>query len=230
MQTADLTAGIDKGPPWKDLGPKIDRLRRLLESNELAEAHAVRGMAYGTIGRALSAQGAPARGRSDLEKALEIHTRHLPEEAARSRIYIAAALRAEGGDTDFSLLERALDTLDEADRNLENLTWPTSPPYARETRMYLLYERARCLSAMGRHDDAIDNATRGLELSSGRPWPTLGLLRTRAVSSQAIGRDMLMRRDLRALESHVREAPRQLREVAQQMLADGQNGAETTFY
>lgn len=162
----------------------IDRLSR--DVNELertAPGSFVLGYALGTLGRAHMHQGELDQALPLLQKALEHHQARQEREAARSRVYLAMALRLSG------LPSKGLAELQVASRELETVTRAYSQEYEQACRMYLEYERARTLLALEDYPGAEKAATVAAHWSHWTNWPLLGILRTRAWARRMLGRD-----------------------------------------
>lgn len=154
----------------------------VLRAREAAPDGEVLGHALGTRGRALLHAGRLDEAEAALREALAFFQRVSPREAPRSTTYLATCLRMRGrGDEGLALLDAADDPLR---RDLD------VSDYARTTREYLKLERGRCLQALGRHDEALDDfayVERGAE--GDVCDPRLRALRGMARSLRALGRD-----------------------------------------
>ncbi|NOY92984.1 MAG: hypothetical protein GXP55_17510 [Deltaproteobacteria bacterium] len=139
-----------------------------------SDANAMLGRATGTLGRARMHLRHPEEALPLLEEGVQHHLRHEAHESARSRVYLAMALRM-GGD-----LPEALDELFRAQRELVTLTRRYSPEYESSCRVYLEYELARTLVVADRPADALSFANSALEQASPAWWPRLGILRARS--------------------------------------------------
>ena len=162
----------------KELSGKLEEVLSTLRTNE---RHALLGVVRGTLGRAhlhdtrFSVAERIGRATALLQEAVEHHVRHQPVESARSRVYLAMALRMA------NRLDDARLELSAAEVELENHTKPWSGAYYAATRMYLDYERARCAVAAGEVETALRAGYRALEACDGRGfWPSIGILRTLA--------------------------------------------------
>lgn len=150
------------------------------------------GRGLGTLGRAHLHGRRVNEALPLLAEAIEAHEQHEPHEVARSRMYYAMALRMSGEP------EEALEELRRAQRELETLTRPYGADYEATCRMFIEYELARTLVALGRYEDALEPATRALEDCGSAPWPALGLLRTRAWALRMLGEAEAADRDAEA--------------------------------
>ena len=106
-----------------------------------------------------------------------------PYERGRSRVYLAMALRMSGAP------EGALAQLELGEAELREHTLSFSRSYHDQTLMYLRYERARILLALGRPGDALASVDQALRVEgqAGGWWPRMGFLRARAVALLATG-------------------------------------------
>lgn len=149
----------------------------------------VLGHALGTVGRsymhARRSEALPwlVRGVEHHRRIADLHPDgHV--EVARSRCYLAMALREAG-----RLLDAAAE-LRAAEHDLDIAEARASRTYARSTRMYLAYEEARLELASGRVDFALHVLEEAEEAAraAGGPWPLAGILRTRIWALRAQGR------------------------------------------
>ncbi|MCB9609772.1 MAG: hypothetical protein H6716_24480 [Polyangiaceae bacterium] len=132
------------------------------------------GYAAGTLGRAKMHGGDVDGALPLLEEGVAHHLAAAPHESARSRVYLAMALRMSGdADTGIEELYRAR-------RELETLTRDYSPEYEESCQPFLNYELARTFIAIDRPEDAIATATSALQQAPRAWWPRLGILRARA--------------------------------------------------
>lgn len=139
------------------------------------------GMVRGTQGRALLHRRRNEDAVTALREAVEWHAAHRRHEVARSRIYLASALRQAGTPSD------ALDELGIAARELDDMR-KVSRPYAHATLVFLRYERARVLVALQRFSEAREEARAAMQSARGMGfWPRLGLLRVVAWAAAGIG-------------------------------------------
>jgi len=151
----------------------------------------VLGIARGTQGRALRHRGDAVGSIPLLIEARDSHAEHHPHELARSRIELAASLRAAGR------ADEALAQLDLAHEDLER-TREYSRPYAEATSVYLEYERARALVELGAGLEAFAAAARALDDCPRGFWPRAGILRVLAWAHRLLG-------DTRAADACVNE-------------------------
>jgi tetratricopeptide (TPR) repeat protein len=143
------------------------------------------GRALGTLGRARMHQHRLQNALLLLEEAVERHTtdEHLRYELARSRVYLAMALRMAGRPED------GLTQLRQAEDELTRYTLPVSPEYATATTMWVWYERARVLVALGRFEEALEDTARAQKQCEYVWWPQIGILRTRAWALRSLLRE-----------------------------------------
>lgn len=233
-ETLSLGATIDHAGPWREeIAAHVEACRRLLlEVDEAAEPEIV-GRAWGTLGRVLHRFQREDWGEEAFKAAIRIFEKRLPREVGRTRIYRAAALRARATSGDPQgehLLERALNELAAAKEDLARHTGPVAAAYARETGMYLAYERARILLATGQHRKAVEAAGAALFVARGRPWPAAGLLRTQAIALKVLDEISDSRADLRELRDLGRTASGEFADLVRELERDVLNGQESTFY
>ena len=207
----------------RQCGELLEGLRRALRGPTV-DNPSVLGMATGTVGRALHRLGLEDHGRAVLQEAINIFVDHDPKEIGRSRIYLAAAHRSAGD------AQLALDELDQAESDLRLYTGPLAPHYAHETRIYLRYERARCLLLLNRDEEVVTVATEALRFCRGRPWPSAGLLRTRGVARSRLGDSHSADIDARCIGAIERDARGNFRSMVATMFHDVLNADESTFY
>lgn len=171
----ELNRAVDS--PRADEDALAERVRRAAGESERAQS---RCYALGTLGRFHLHRHRPGEARPLLEAALAAAPLR---ERARSGGYLSMALRAGGEPA------AALAVLDAAEQALPH-TQEHSVSYARETRMYLRYERARVLLALGSAAEALEVIEEALGLlgDAGGWWPRAGFLRTRARALRALGR------------------------------------------
>jgi tetratricopeptide (TPR) repeat protein len=138
----------------------------------------------GTLGRALMHEYRHDKALPLLRSAVEYHgTTALVFERARSRIYLAMALRMNGNS------EEAFGQVKLAEKDLEEYTRPFSAEYASSCRTYLLYEKARTLVSLGRMQEALDATDMALRGCEYQWWPQLGILRTRVWALRGVLRE-----------------------------------------
>lgn len=175
-----LGAAIDDAD-WAacdELSVRVDE--ELLRCSVKAQ-QALFGMVRGTQGRAQLHRRRNDDAVALLRESVDWHARHLRREVARSRIYLASALRQAGAFAD------ALQELGTAGHELNEMR-RSSRPYARSTEVFLRYERARVLVALHQFPQARDEALAALQSSQGMGfWPRLGLLRVLAWANAAVG-------------------------------------------
>ena len=166
----DACAGGER--PWDDTLPLLSSLERSLQALPEADRHLYEGRVLGTIGRVWMHRGQLSTALDFLRRAVDSHDRHLVQEAGRSRIYLATALRMSGD------VHQATLTLEEASRHIErSRSWSLS--YAEQTLLFWAYELARLQLDLDRPLDAI--ATLEVRLHQARQlgaWPLAGMLRT----------------------------------------------------
>ncbi len=215
---------------WAECEPIIARLVETLDELDAEDTRFLRGRALGSIGRAYLHHGDVDEALEWLGQAVEAHESDEPKELARSRTYLAMARRERyrqtGDDEDAAA---AAAELERARTDLESHARPEHVLYATECEMYLRYEEARLALATGRDREALDIAGDALHLSRGRPWPTLGLLRTRAIAAARAGDRQQAAADRRGIEEIARAGDR-LGELAVKLIADVTSGAESTVY
>jgi hypothetical protein len=230
VRTARLEERVAMRDPWIDILPLVEEMRRLVDTHQNGDPELV-AAAYGVMGRVLYAQKQPGHGKSELETARDICAKSCQTDVARARIYLAAALRSEAAaEKQPEFLQHALDELELAERDLTTLTRPVWPTYADETAIYCQYERARCLNAQERYEESIAEASKALQACVGRPWPTLGLLRTRAVAYRQLGQQQQAEQDQQQMKLIGDRAEGVFNDQAVEMLDDARAGEETTFY
>lgn len=191
-EIARVSEAID-AERWDDMERILERLEAELDELRSDEREALLGLARSAQGRAwLHMPGADRETKLSkavelLEEAVAHHRLHQPHEEARTRIYLAMALRAEGR------MQDAARQLAEAESALREHTARWSGSYHRRTRLFLLYERARVkvVSAipetMPAALAAADEAMAAAEEAGGF-WPLFGVLRVRAWALSAAGR------------------------------------------
>lgn len=179
--------GTEPSDEEKQLYSRIDELLPRVEG---PDRRVLEGQALGTQGRFLMHHGRIGEALPLLEKAVDHHDLHAPQQSPRSRVYLAMALRMDDRvDQAFARLLEARDRLREVERY--------SAEYAVGTRIYVEYELARAFlkadlagaaSVAARHADQLARA-RGLH------WPRPGILRTLAWAQKAQDRsaDAVMR-------------------------------------
>jgi hypothetical protein len=190
-----LDACNDGRRPWDDTEALKDRLEADLAGLSQADRDLLEGRVLGTIGRVWMHQRKLPQALDYLRRAVASHHEHLWQEAGRSRIYLATALRMAGHH------EEAARTLEAAGPILDRCYHEHSPPYAELTRLFWDYELARLLLDLGRPLDAI--ATIEARLPQARqvgPWPRAGMLRTLAWAAQAAALPEKREEALRELE------------------------------
>lgn len=176
-----------------DSEPVRDLVQDIGEARE--KARDVVGFALGTLGRVYLHAHDPRNALRHFRESLKYHQDELPRETARSRTYLAMALRMTGE------LEAAMDQLTVAERELDEVTQGDSPDYASACRMYLYYERARVLVAQERYDEALLVANAAYEEARWiPPWPLLGILRVRAWAYRMFGEHALADADVFSME------------------------------
>lgn len=182
---------------------RLDAAIRLAERavEESHRLHATRdrrevvGRAYGTLGRALMHACRDEDARPWLEKGVEHHRQHLPEELPRSLCYLATSLRRLG------YYDEAATTLEAALAAEEGDSFASG-----NTLLFLLYERARLHFERGEFDDCL----RGIERiqrrqSNPADYPRLGTLRYE-VACRALRGDLAYAKELRARAATLRLA------------------------
>jgi len=201
-----LTLETDKGRG------AIAALEADLEELCLAPRSSMFGRAAGTLGRARMHLGQLDDTLPLLEEGVEHHLAHEPHEAARSRQYLAMALRMSG-DT-----PEALDELFRARRELETLTRNYSPEYEDSCRVYLDYELARTLLAADRPADALAFANAAMDKASPGWWPRLGILRARAWALRMCNDEMAADEDVQAMQALAETADDDYRPLADRLV------------
>ncbi|MCA9679804.1 MAG: tetratricopeptide repeat protein [Myxococcales bacterium] len=143
------------------------------------------GRAAGTLGRAYTHLRRLAEALPLLEEAVRHHASHahLRHETARSRQYLAAALRMAGNPG------AALDQLVAGQHELETWTRQYSTEYEAACRVFHDYETARVMVALERYQDAFIHGARALRACEWQFWPQLGIRRTLAWALRLSGRD-----------------------------------------
>ena len=129
-----------------------------------------------------------------LETAVQLHDAEAPEQAPRSRIYLAMTLRMMGRAPE------ALDALMSAHEGIARELVGKWDHYAQSTSVFLEYELARTLLSLGRPADAITLAQHAdvCAAAMGWSWPRHGILRTLVWAQREVGEDT--RPALEALE------------------------------
>ena len=160
------------------------RLETIISELRGSDTQGLLGRCAGTLGRALMHEYRLDKALPLLRSAVEYHgTTELLFERARSRIYLAMALRMDGKS------EEAFGQVKLAEKDLEQHTRPFSAEYARSCGTYLLYEKARTLASMGRLQEAVDATDMALLGCEYQWWPELGILRTRAWALRGLLRE-----------------------------------------
>lgn len=203
----EAAAALLCGVSIEHVSPEIDVVRRIVEldgsidssdwdrcavlSAVLATALAVlpepkrrplAGLAIGTRGRASLHAGDPVSAIPLLEEAVAHQAAHVRHELARTRLYLASALRNAGR------LVEAREQLETAARELEAYTKPRSRPYFVQCRAFWLYERARLAIAESDPSLAIELAHEAHALVRRHGfWPALGILRVLAWAHRMLG-------------------------------------------
>lgn len=171
-----------------------DSLRHLDPHNLLA----LRGFALGTLGRFWLHNRSAAQGKLALElleEAVEHHRAHVPRETPRSRTYLANALVRAG---------RAAEALAQTDLALEELERVLAGcAYGATTGMFVRYERARALLALGQPADAAREARISIAAGAQLAWQIPGPLRTLAWACARLGDEDGRRAAIEALRSLV---------------------------
>lgn len=165
---------------WEETLPFITSLERSLAALSGPEQHTYEGRVLGTIGRVWMHQRKLPEAIDYLRRAVDSHDAHLWQEAGRSRIYLATALRMNGS------LDEAAKTLDAAMPLLDRCRYRWNASYAEHTVLFWTYELARLLLELGRPLDAI--AALESKLNHARllgSWPLAGMLRTLAWAAAA---------------------------------------------
>lgn len=190
-----LDACNDGRRPWGDTEAPCSKLEADLAGLSQADRDLLEGRVLGTIGRVWMHQRRLPQALDYLRRAVASHDEHLWQEAGRSRIYLATALRMAG------LLEEAARTLEAAGPLLDRCHHEHSQPYAELTRLFWAYEFARLLLDLGRPLDAIAAIEACLpQARQVGPWPRAGMLRTLAWAAQAASLPDRREEALRELE------------------------------
>lgn len=182
---------------------RLDDAIRLAEQ-AVEECHLLRatrdrreviGRAYGTLGRALMHACRDEDARPWLEKGVEHHRQHLPEELPRSLCYLATNLRRLGR------YDEAATTLEAALGVEEGESFASG-----NTLLFLLYESARLHFERGEYDDCLRDIER-IQRRQSNPadYPRLGTLRYE-VACRALRGDLAYAKELRARAATLRLA------------------------
>jgi len=182
---------------------RLDDAIRLAEQ-AVEECHLLRatrdrreviGRAYGTLGRALMHACRDEDARPWLEKGVEHHRQHLPEELPRSLCYLATNLRRLGR------YDEAATTLEAALAVEEGESFASG-----NTLLFLLYERARLHFERGELGDCLRDIER-IQRRQSNPadYPRLGTLRYE-VACRALRGDRAYAKELRARAATLRLA------------------------
>jgi tetratricopeptide (TPR) repeat protein len=183
-----LSARIDEQEPTGARDAAIEALaqalRDVLPGVPSSERALLQGQAEGSIGRCLLHERRLEEALPWLERSVATHDAGLPHESARSRVYLSMCQRERGDG------QGALETLLRAKMALEEHTRPFSAAYAATTAIYVEYELARVLLALGRAEDARTTAVHAAARArrGGLPWPLIGILRVQAWAEAALGR------------------------------------------
>jgi len=195
-----------------------DAIRRALDDKLAAlhptERHSLQGMVRGTQGRSflhdrrLTLAERVSQALPLLEESVSHHERFQPVEVARSRIYLAMALRTAGR------CEEAAEQLDRAGRELESITRPWSGAYHQSTRTYWLYERARLNLVMGSPNEALEQTAEALKLVDEQNfWPAIGILRTRAWAFRMLNDPQGAQQCVKQMQRLEKQAPESTRRL-----------------
>jgi hypothetical protein len=206
--------------PWSELDAPAEKLEADLARLPEADRYLLEGRVLGAIGRAWMHRRNLSLALEYLRRSVASHDAHLWQEAGRSRIYLATALRMAGQ------YEEAARTLEAAGPLLDRCFREESASYAEFTRLFRDYELARLLLELDRPLDAI--AAIEARLPQARQvgsWPGAGMLRTLAWAAGAAGLPQKREEALRELEKVAGEDPfllKLLREASGPFRRDGE--------
>jgi hypothetical protein len=165
---------------WEETLPQITLLEQQLAALPESDRYFYEGRVLGTIGRVWLHQHRLTQAIDYLERAVASHDVHLWQEAGRSRIYLATALRKN------EAFDEAARTLDEASPLLQRCREQWNAAYAEQTMLFWNYELARLLLELNRPLDAIAALESYLRKARSQgSWPLGGMLRTLAWAAAA---------------------------------------------
>lgn len=150
----------------------------LCEALEGPHRTELRGMALGTLGRALMHAGRPDLAENPLREALAHHREHARLEVPRSGCYLATCLRLRGRTGEALALTAEMGALCD---DLPRWTGPAT------TRLYLSLERGRCLLAAGDPAGAVEALA--VAAASDTDYPRVSALRALAEARRRLGDD-----------------------------------------
>lgn len=193
----------------------IGELQAAQEALPESEAD-VRGILRSQQGRGYAHLRKPKKAIPLLRDVVEAHrASHLLAERARSRIYLAHALRLNGEYV------QAYEELEGSRQDLEEHTKPFDRSYYATTRMYWNYECARLAVERGDGAGGRAHATNALAaLGPYEWWPKVGILRTLAWACYLTGDHDGRQGALRSLDRTVEAMDRELRPFGERLLAE----------